>query len=75
MLQSWGCKELDTTEQLNNHNGLSELLLRSKHLLGEKKVLDSDACKWHMLAVAAAGAGGVGTQIRVRDWPLLSKLM
>ena len=33
MLQSWGCKELDTTEQLNNHNGLSELLPRSKHLL------------------------------------------
>ena len=43
--------------------------------LGEKKVLDSDACKRHMLAVAAAGASGKGTQIRVGDCPLLSKLM
>ena len=52
----------------------TELSAKCIHL-GEKKVLDSDACKWRMLAVAAAGAGGVGTQIRVRDWPLLSELM
>ena len=52
----------------------TELSAKCIHL-GEKKVLDSDACKWHMLTVAAAGASGGGTQARVRDCPLLSKLM
>ena len=50
--------------------------LSAKYIhLAEKKVLESDAHQWHVLAVDTAGASGTGTQTRLRDCPLLSKLV
>ena len=50
--------------------------LSAKYIhLAEKKVLESDACQWHVLSGDTARASGTGTQTRLRDCPLLSELM
>ena len=62
--EAWRAAIHGVTKSRTRLSDWTELSATCIHL-GEEKVLDSDACKRHMLAVAAAGASGKGHRFPV----------
>ena len=66
--EAWRAAIHGVTKSRTRLSDWTELSAKCIHL-GEETVLDSDACKRHMLAVAAAGASGKGHRFALETVP------